>query len=87
MRQVFSKSSRKRTPQSWELYREAQWIYTERRIFCNSVNDLPMSARLQRALSRDPKIKLGYLVALLGMRTESIGETLELMMLCTFVIC
>jgi hypothetical protein len=45
------------------------------RTFCNSVNDLPMSARLHRALSRDPKIKLGYLMALLGMHTESKGET------------
>ena len=30
---------------------------------CISVSDLPMSARLHRVLSRDPKIKLGSLVA------------------------
>jgi hypothetical protein len=46
------------------------------RIFCNSINDLPMSVKLQRGLSRDPEIKLGYLVALSGMCTESKGETL-----------
>jgi hypothetical protein len=45
----------------------------------DSVNDLPMSARLQRVLSRDPKIKLGYLVDLSVMGTESKGEILELL--------
>jgi hypothetical protein len=54
------------------------------RTFCNSVNDLPMSARLQRALFWDPKIRLGYLVTLLGMHTESKGETLELLLATHF---
>jgi len=54
------------------------------RTLCNSVNDLPISARLQRALSRDPKIKLEYLVALLGMRTKSKGENLELLLATHF---
>ena len=57
---------------SWELYREAQRRYRKEvrkvsketwRTFCSSVNDLPRSARLHRALSRDPKIRLGSLVA------------------------
>ena len=35
-------------------------------------------ARLHRALFRDPKTKLGYLVAPTGQRTQSEGETLDL---------
>jgi hypothetical protein len=37
-----------------------------------------MSARLHRALSRDPMIKLGSSVAPLGRCTQSEGETLAL---------
>jgi len=48
------------------------------RTFCRSINDLPSSARLHRALSREPKIKLGSLVAPSDRRTQSKGETLEL---------
>lgn len=33
------------------------------RDFCNSINDLPASARLPRALSRDLKTKIGSLAA------------------------
>ena len=51
--------------------------------FCNSNNDLPMLARLHRALSRDPKIKLESLVAL-GRHTQSKGETLELLLVTHF---
>jgi len=43
-----------------------------------------MSARLHRVLSRDPKIKLGSLVALLGRCTQSEGETLELLLTTNF---
>jgi hypothetical protein len=93
LRQVFNNRWRERTPQSWELFREAQWIYRKElrkasnkawRTFCNAVNDLPMSTRLKKALSRDPKIKLGYLMALSGMCTESKGETLELLLATHF---
>jgi hypothetical protein len=42
--------------------------------FCNSVNDLPKSARLHRALSRDPEIKLGSFVATSTRRTQSEGK-------------
>jgi len=65
---------------SWDLYRETQRRYRKEvrkasketwRTFCNSVNDLPRSARLHRALSRDPKINLGFLVAPSGDRTQS----------------
>jgi hypothetical protein len=38
-----------------------------------------MSAKLHRALSRDPKIKLGSLVAPTGRRSQSEDETLELL--------
>jgi hypothetical protein len=74
-----------RTPQSWELYREAQWRNRKEvrkaskdvwRTFCSSVSDLPMSARLHRALSRNPKIKLASLVAPSGRHTHSKRETL-----------
>ena len=54
------------------------------RAFCSSIDDLSSSARLQRALSRDPKIKLGPLVAPLGRRTQSEGETLELLLTTHF---
>jgi len=45
--------------------------------FCHSINNLPMSGRLHKALSRNPKIELGSLVAPSGMRTQSKEETLE----------
>ena len=54
------------------------------RAFCSSIDDLPSSARLHRALSRDPKIKLGSLVAPSGRRTQSEGETLELLLTTHF---
>jgi hypothetical protein len=43
------------------------------RTFCSSINDLPMTARLYRALSRDPKIKLGSLAASSGRCMQSKG--------------
>jgi len=55
-----------------------------RRTFCSSIIDLARSARLQRALSRDPKIKLGSLVAPSGRRTQSEGETLEMLLTTHF---
>jgi hypothetical protein len=54
------------------------------RTFCSSVSDLPMSARLHRALSRDPKIKLGPLMAPSGRRTHPKKETLELLLATHF---
>jgi hypothetical protein len=79
-----------KNPHSWDLYREAQRNYRKEvrkpsksawRTFCGSINDLPRSARLHRALSSDPKIKLGSLVAApSGRRTQSEGETLELLL-------
>jgi hypothetical protein len=49
------------------------------RTICISINDLPSSAKLHRALSRDFKIKLGPLVAFSGRRTlPGRGESLEL---------
>jgi hypothetical protein len=75
------------------LYREAQQNYRKEvrkasknawRTFCSFINDLPRSARLHRALSRDPKIKLGSLVAPLNRHTQSEGETLELLLTTHF---
>jgi hypothetical protein len=43
-----------------------------------------MSARLHRALSRDPKIKVGSLVAPSGKHTHSKGNTLELLLATHF---
>jgi hypothetical protein len=75
VRRLFNKSRRERTSQSWELHKEAQRRYRKVRkaskeswrAFCNSINDLPTSVRLQRALSRDTKTKLGSLVTPSGL--------------------
>jgi hypothetical protein len=48
------------------------------------LSDLPRSARLQRALSRDPKIRLGSLVAPSGGHTQSKGETLDILLATHF---
>jgi hypothetical protein len=50
------------------------------RAFCTSINELPRAARLHRALSKDPKVRLGYLVAPSGQHTQSEGETLDLLL-------
>jgi hypothetical protein len=47
--------------------------------FCTSINEPPKTARLYRALSKDPKVRLGSLVAPSGQRTQSEGETLDLL--------
>jgi hypothetical protein len=54
------------------------------RTFCSSVKDLRRSARLDRALSRDPKIRLGSLVATSGGRTKFETETLDLLLATHF---
>ena len=54
------------------------------RAFCSSTEDLPRSPRLHRALPRDPKIKLGSLVAPTGRQTQSKEETLELLLTTHF---
>jgi hypothetical protein len=48
------------------------------------MKDLPRSARLHKALSRGPKIKLGSLVAPTGEHTQSEGETLDLLLATPF---
>jgi len=82
-----------KNPQSFELYREAQQRYRKEvrkaskdawGTFCSSINDLPVTTRLHRALSRDPKIKLGSLVDPSGRHTQSEGETLELLLATYF---
>jgi hypothetical protein len=89
VRRLFNKGRRSGTAQSWELYKKVQRRYKEEvrkasrdlwRAFCNSINDLPMSARLYRAPSRDLKAKLSSLVAPSGLQTQSEGQTLELLM-------
>jgi hypothetical protein len=47
------------------------------RILRSSINGLLRSARLHRAVSRDPNVKLGFLVASPGRRTQSEGGSLE----------
>jgi hypothetical protein len=90
---LFNKCKSDKNPRSWELYREAQRNYRKEvrkvsknawRTFCSSINDLPQATRLQRALSRDPKIKLGSLVALSGRHTQSEGKTLQLFLTTHF---
>jgi hypothetical protein len=48
------------------------------------MKDLPSSARLHKALSRGPQIKLRSLVAPTGERTQSEGETLDLLLATHF---
>ena len=78
---------------SWEPYREAQRRYRKEvrdasketwRAFCSSVNDLPRSAMLHRALSRGTKTRLGSLVGPTGERTQSEGGTLDLLLATHF---
>ena len=80
VRRLFSRCQDDNKSSSWELYREVQRRYRKEllkacketwRTFCISVNDLPSSARLHMALSRDPKTRLGSLVAPTGERTQS----------------
>jgi hypothetical protein len=69
---LFNKCRTDDNPDSWEIYREAQRRYRKEvrksfqdawRTFCSPINELSRSARLDRDLSRDPKIMLGPLVA------------------------
>jgi hypothetical protein len=93
VRRLINKCRSDGSPRSWDLHREAQRNYRKEvrkasrnawRTFCSSINDLPRSARLHRALSRDPKTKLGSLVAPSGRHTQSEGETLELLLTTHF---
>ena len=88
MRRLFNGCRSNKNPHSWELYREAQRNYRKEvkkasknawKAFCSSTDDLPRSAKLHRALSRDPKIKVDCLVAPMGRRTQSEEENLELL--------
>jgi hypothetical protein len=54
------------------------------RAFCSNMDDLPKSARLHRALSKDPTINLGSLVAPSGKKIQSEGENLELLLTLHF---
>jgi len=93
VRRLFNRCRADSKSCSWELYRKAQRRCRKevrkasketRRTFCSSVNNLPMSARLHRTLSRDPKIRLGSLLAPTGERTQSEGETLDLLLATHF---
>jgi hypothetical protein len=89
VRRLFNKSRRNQTPQSWELFRQAQQEYGKEvqkpsketwRAFCSSLNEPPNAVRLHTALSKDPKVRLGSLVAPSGGRTQTEGETLDLLL-------
>jgi hypothetical protein len=89
VRRLLNKCRSGKDLHSWDLYREAQRNYRKEvrkasrddwKTFFSSNDDLPKSARLHRALSKDPTIKLGSLVAPSGRRTHSEGETLELLL-------
>jgi len=93
VRRLFNRCRAKNDTSNWDLYRQAQHRYRKEvrkasketwRTFCSSVKDLPTSSRIQRALSRDPKIRLGSLVAPTGERTQSVGETLDLLLATHF---
>jgi len=80
VRRLFNRCRADNKSSSWEVYRGTQRKYRKEvrkasnetwRTFCSSINDLPRSARLHRALSRDPKTKLGFLVAPTGEHTQS----------------
>jgi len=93
VRLLFNKCRSDKNPHSLDLSREAQWNYRKEvrkasknawRTFCSYIDDLPRSAKLHRALSKEPKIKLVSLVAPTGRRTQSKGETLELLLTTHF---
>jgi len=93
VRRLFNRCRTNNNSHSWELYREAQRRYRKEvrkasketwRTLCSSINVLPRTARLHRALSRDPKISLGSLVAPSGERAQSEGETLDLLLATHF---
>ena len=93
MRRFFKNCRADNNPHSWELYREAQRRYRKEvrkvsketwRTFCSSVNDLPRSAKLHRDLSRDHKIRPGYLVAPSVGRTKSEAEILYILLATHF---
>jgi hypothetical protein len=86
VRRLFNRCRKYNNAHSWELYRETQRRYRKEvrkasketwRTFCNSVNELPKAARLHRALSKDPAVRLESLVAPSGSQTRSEGETLD----------
>jgi hypothetical protein len=90
VRRLCNQCRRDRNPQCWETYRVVQRRCREKLMkaskvswmtSCNSVNDLPTSARLHRTLSRVPEIKLGSLVAPSTKRKQSEGETLRVELL------
>jgi len=93
VRRLFNICRSDRNPHSWDLHREVQRTYRKEvrkaskgacRAFCSSIDDLPSSARLHRALSRDPKIKLGSLGTPSSRRKQSEGETLKLLLTTHF---
>jgi hypothetical protein len=92
VRRLFNKCRSDKNPHSWEPYREAQLKYRQEAhktsenawTFCSSINELPRLARLHRAVSRDPKIKMESLVAPSGRRTQSERENLELLLTTHF---
>ena len=93
VRRLFNRCQADNKSSSWELYRKAQRRYRKEvrkasketwRTFCSCVNDLPRSARLHMAPSRDPKTRLGSLVAPTRVLTQSEGETLDLLLATHF---
>jgi hypothetical protein len=50
------------------------------RAFRTSINKLLRAARLHKVLSKDPKVRLGFLVTPTGDSTQSEGETLDLLL-------
>ena len=88
VRRLFNACRSNKNPNSWDVYREGQRKYTNDvrkasrnawRVFCSSIEDLPRSAKLHRALSKDPKIKMVSLMDPTGRRTQSEEETIELL--------
>ena len=89
VRRLFNKCRADNNLQNWELYRDAQRRYRKEvrmasketcRTCCSSMNNLLRSARLHRALSRDPKIRLRSLVSPSGGHMQSEGEILEILL-------
>ena len=89
VRRLFNRCRADNKSYNWDLYGKAQRRYRIEvrkasketwRTFCSYGNDLPRSARLHRALSRDLKTRLGSLVAPTGERTQSERETLDLLL-------
>jgi ribonuclease HI len=85
VRKLFNRSKNK-SPEEWNNYKLALTSYNREirrakrasfQTFCESINDIPAAARINKMLSKDPGTCLGFLKKDNGLFTDSPKETLE----------